>query len=226
MSGVRELWTFIWGWYNLPFTLSLVVCTFLSVLQFIGWVGDEFDLDGDADADGDMDADADADGDGDGPFHSFTTLTDFLGVGRVPLTLLLLLFSASFGLIGWLLNMAWLDLAALPASPLLLIVWPVALVLSVLLTSRLGRGVARLLPPLTTTATSKEQLVGRVARVISPQVDDSYGQVRLRDAAGTLITVFAVTIRDTSPITRDTEVVLLEFDPQRRRYTVAPLLEG
>lgn len=224
MSGLQELWAFIWGWYNLPFSLSLIVCTFLSLLQFIGWVGDEFDLDHDADADGDLDHDADADGHG--FFGSFTTLTDFLGVGRVPLTLLLLIFSASFGLVGWLLNMAWLEVAGLPASPLLLIVWPVAFALSLLLTSRLGRGIARLLPPLTTTATSKEELVGRVARVISPQVDDSYGQVRLRDAAGTLITVFAVTLRDTSPIARDTEVVLLEFDSQRRRYTVAPLLEG
>jgi membrane protein implicated in regulation of membrane protease activity len=229
VQSVSELWRFLWASYNLPFTLSILLFLLLSTLQFVGLVDldGDIDLDADADldvdADADMDADADADGDG---LESLTGILDLLGIGRVPLTVYLLMLTAVFGILGWTASALAQGLPGLATTPITCALWGGTLALSLLLTSRLARVFAPMIPSLYTTATSREQLVGRAAKVISPQVDGKYGQVRLRDAAGTQITVFAVTPNPAEPILRDTEVVLIEFDPERKLYTVVPLDSG
>jgi hypothetical protein len=57
--------------------------------------------------------------------------------------------------------------------------------------------------------------------VISPFVDDKYGQVRVRDQGGTLITVFAVA--HSAPISRSSEVALVSYDTAHKRFTVEKL---
>lgn len=228
MAALIDLWSFIWSWYNLPFTLSILVCLLLSALQFTGWLGDELELDSDLDADADLDAeleveaDSDFDSDGSAP----TSVLDFMGIGRVPLTLWLMVFTAAFGITGWMINRLWLQVTQNDLWGYMIVLWGVTSFISLFITSRFAGVLARILPSLTTTATSKEQLVGRVARVISPKVDGTYGQVRVQDAAGTRMTLFAITSKNSPPISRDTEVVLVDFDPERRIYTVMPLDHG
>jgi membrane protein implicated in regulation of membrane protease activity len=207
MDILSALWAFIWAGYNLPFTIALIVCLFLSGLQFTGLGGDDdsdLDADGDVDGDADADTDTDADADGDADGTPFTAILDFMGFGRVPLTIFLLLFTMVFGLSGWI-------------TTRLIFLW------SGFVTGRLARLMAQIIPSTTTTATGRDELVGRVGRVASPQVDTKYGQVKVRDAAGTLLTFFAVTPADELPIARDREVILVDFDPQRKLYTVVPL---
>lgn len=229
MSGLANLWVFIWSWYNLPFTLSIMFCMFLSALQFTGLLGDAFDFDADADmeADFDFDADADADFDGDANIESggggLTALLDFLGIRKVPLTVLLLLLSATFGISGWVLSYLWVNYIGLEQTIFFVGIWIAASLIALVFGSRLAVTVARAVPSTSTTATSKEGLVGRLAEVISPQISQSYGQVRVRDAAGTTIILFAVTPKDAKPIPRDRQVVLVDFDPKKRIYTVMPL---
>lgn len=224
MDALRDLWTFIWQWYNLPYTLSLLGTLFLGSLQFLG-LADDVGLGADADleVDGDLDAELDGDADGEALFGPVAGLFDLLGVGRVPLTLLLLLLTSTFGFLGWTANQLWLG-AGLPALwPFFVTGWVLVFALALLVTARLGLVVGGLVPPLTTSAATKEQLVGLPARVLSPTVTERYGQVRVRDGAGTLHTVFAVTPRSVPPIERDVDVVLVEFDPQKKLYTVVPL---
>lgn len=224
MDILGALWAFVWAGYNLPFTIALIVCVFLSALQFTGAVGDDDgDLDQDGDTDGDSDGDADAEGDGDLDGNPLTAILDFMGVGRVPLTIFLLLFTMVFGLSGWLSTRLIFGDNPAPFFPLILGVWLAVFVWSGFITGRLARLMAQLVPSTTTTATQRDQLVGRVGRVASPRVDTKYGQVKVRDAAGTLLTLFAVTPADEFPITRDAEVILVEFDPQRKLYTVVPV---
>ena len=94
---------------NLPFALALGLVTLLAVLQVValllGATLDHGDLDlhpyielhphidVDLDADGDLDLDAD----GIGPLAG---ALDWLGVGKLPLSILLTLWAASFGLAG------------------------------------------------------------------------------------------------------------------------------
>lgn len=224
MDILSALWAFIWAGYNLPFTIALIVCLFLSGLQFTGLVGDDGgDLDADADADVDSDADTDTDAEADGDGTPLTALLDFMGLGRVPLTIFLLLFTMVFGLSGWISTRLLFGDNPSPFFPLILGVWIAVFVWSSFITGRLARVMAHLIPSTTTTATGRDELVGRVGWVASPHVDTKYGQVKVRDAAGTLLTFFAITPADEPPIARDAEVILVDFDPQRKLYTVVPL---
>jgi hypothetical protein len=80
--------------------------------------------------------------------------------------------------------------------------------------------IGRALPPVSTTATRAQALVGRPGTVISPFVDGRYGMVHLRDDGGTLISLFAIT-EDEAPIARGQSVILLSYDAAQRRYLVA-----
>jgi hypothetical protein len=64
------------------------------------------------------------------------------------------------------------------------------------------------------------RLVARKGRVISPQVDQTYGQVKVRDPGGTLITVFARVDSDKPPIPRDAEVYLVDYDADKKVFTI------
>jgi hypothetical protein len=82
--------------------------------------------------------------------------------------------------------------------------------------------IGRAVPAFSSTATSVKRLVSRRGHVVSPQVDEKYGQVKVRDPGGTLITVFAVVDPGKLPILRDTEVILVEYDEATKRYVVVP----
>lgn len=244
MQALAELWTFVTAWYNLPFSLALLIFLALSALQFIGLEQDhdadaelqvdldhDIDLDSDLDLDHDLDVDHDADLDPDLDHDVGADVTDlstwvgvlqFLGVGQAPLTMILLLLVGSFGLLGWVMNM--LVLRVFPAYPnwALAAILVAALCLSVWVTSRAARFIGRVLPAFTSTATSTARLVSRPGRVISAQVDQSYGQVKLRDSGGTLITVFVKVDPGKPPIPRDTEVYLVGYDPDKKVFTVVP----
>jgi membrane protein implicated in regulation of membrane protease activity len=133
--------------------------------------------------------------------------------------IVLLIFFNSIGMLGWIFN--GLVRAALGVFPGLLFLGtlPLALVGGSLITSRATRLMGNLLPPISTTATRAQALVGRRGMVISPFVDQAYGMVHLRDAGGTLISVFAVT-NAAEPIQRGDEVLLLSYDEAQKRYVV------
>jgi hypothetical protein len=65
-------------------------------------------------------------------------------------------------------------------------------------------------------------LVGRRGRVSSGHVDQAYGQVKVRDPGGTLITVFAVVDPGKPSIACDSEVYLVEYDPVKKVFVVVP----
>ena len=118
------MWTPIFAWYNLPFTIMLMLCGLFAMLQLIG-LGDDSDSDLDADFDADIDADLDLDFDADADFDAdFDTDLDadadldvdadglpdllsvlaFLGVGKAPLMVVLVVLLGSMAVIGWTLN--------------------------------------------------------------------------------------------------------------------------
>ncbi len=151
---------------------------------------------------------------------SFLSALAFLGVGKAPLMVVLLILFGSMGLLGWLLNAFTVTLfgggyPALAFGGVLLVV----LVLGGVISSRTTLLIARALPPFVTTASRAEALVGRTGMVISPVVDEHYGQVHLRDPGGTLITVFAVT-RAEAPIPRGEQVVTVSYEADQKRYLV------
>ena len=188
----------------------------------------EHDIDGDADANSDADAETDTDSDAavDGAAtSSFVTPLAFLtqiGVGRAPLVIVLLILFGAAGICGWLLNSLVENVFGVYPAIALAAVLPAAFVAGGIASRRIASFIGGALPPVSTTATRSQSLVGRSGVVISPFVDERYGQVHLRDAGGTLISVFVITHAQ-PPIRRGDEVLLLTYDAAQRRYNVARL---
>jgi membrane protein implicated in regulation of membrane protease activity len=147
---------------NLPFSVALLVMLMIGAVEALGLGASavHLDLHGDVDGGGD--------------------LLGWLGIGKVPLLMLLVVFLALFGLVGLAIQQF--------AGPLpLWIAAPAAAVATLPLTGLGARGLARIMPRDETTAISLDSLVGRrgtitigTARRGSPaqaRVADIHGQV-------------------------------------------------
>ena len=228
---------FLLAWYNLPFTFLFIICIFFTLLQLLG-LGDDghqadsdtdlhldHDLDHDVDLDHDagLDHDADVDHDVDTEAHGleWLSLLAFIGIGKAPLVVVLLLLFGSSALTGWILNSLTLSLFASYPSLAITAVFPLALLTGALLTSRTSRFLGWMLPPISTTATAAAGLVGRRGIVISPTVSQKYGLVRVRDQGGTQINVFATTTG--TPIKQQTEVILVSYSAADKRYIASAI---
>ena len=156
--------------YNMPFAVALGLMLVLFVIQLLGFLDIDFDLDTDADTE--ISA---------GPVEGLLTL---LGLGRIPLTVWLVIFLLFFAGIGVSLQEF---AASLTGSPL--DAWLAGLIAgaaAVPVTGVLARPVGRILPQDETSAVSTDTLLGRraqitegVARTGSParaKVHDVHGQ--------------------------------------------------
>jgi hypothetical protein len=144
---------------NLPFSVALLVMLMIGAVEAVGLGASAVHLDLHADADG-----------GD--------LLGWLGIGRVPLLMLLVVFLALFGLIGLAIQQF--------AGPLSLwIAVPAAAAGALPLTGFGGRGLARVMPGDETTAVSLDSLVGRRGTItIGTARRGSPAQARVADIHG------------------------------------------
>ena len=176
-------------------------------------IGHDIDHDIDHDLDHDVEHDISRDS-----LSGFSWLA-FIGIGKAPLMVVILIVLMTTGLLGWLVNGLAVGILGFFPGLLLLATFLVSLLAGSLVTSRVTRFIGRALPPVSTTATRAQGLVGRPGTVISPFVDGRYGMVHLRDDGGTLISLFAIT-EDEQPIVRGESVILLSYDATQRRYLV------
>lgn len=233
---ITNVWAFVSAWYNLPFSVLLGLCAILAGLQMLGLGGDDDsdpDLEGEADIDPDLDTESDLDSETDSDVVPDTvgeagtpsptlSLLAFLGVGKAPLLVVLLILFGTLGLLGWSANALVEALLGNYPAVMLAITSPLALVIAFVVTARLARWLGKTLPPLSTTASKAEALVGRLGTVISPFVDRSYGMIHLRDSGGTLISVFAISATEQT-LKRGERIVLASYDPERKCFVVARL---
>ncbi|MBN1607663.1 MAG: DUF1449 family protein, partial [Polyangiaceae bacterium] len=137
-----------------------------------------------------------------------------LGVGRVPLGLLLaldLLLFGGLGVVGAESLARWL-----PRSVAATLWLPVALVGGACLGARVARFVARRLPTEETYAVSRDALIGQIGRA-ELEVDARFGRAKVIDDGGAL---HFVRCRSTGPrIAAGTELVLTDRDAETGVYT-------
>lgn len=219
-----NVFAFLFDWYNLPFTLALLTGIVLALLQLFGGFGDndaevEAAPGGDLAVDGDLDADAPAGAGGQlaapaGPLAA-------LGVGRVPLVLIIMALLSSLGALGLFANSLLSAMANPYPGAAFVPVFLLAAIGALPLTRVISGGLARMAPR-TSTAVNHEDLVGRAGMVVSAGVSQTYGRVAVRDRYGTLHTVFAVIERG-EPLPVNSEVALLSYDAVQRRFTVRAL---
>src|SRR5262245_44065729 len=158
------------------------------------------DVSADADADSDVDSDADHDADHDteseagAPTSSTAMLVlSWLGLGKVPLSILLMVLAMCWGFIGFVTNNAAKDSAprmlksADPAT-VALVSLPLAGIGSLLITSTLSRIFAKVMPKNETYARRRHELLGNSGDAIY-DIDSHFGMASVRDDRGNLFQV-------------------------------------
>ena len=133
---------------NVAFVTAIVLMLLIGVVQLIG-LGDHLG--------GDFDADLHVDGD--------FNLLSWLGVGRLPLLMLLIVFLAIFGIAGLILQQAVSDWAGAPLDAW--VAGPAVAIAALPLAGFAARGLARILPHDHTTAVPLEVLIGTTAQVVT-----------------------------------------------------------
>lgn len=146
---------------NIAFVSAIVLMLLIGVVELAG-LGGAFDLDADIDG---------------------GNLLSWLGVGRLPLLMLLVVFLAIFGTIGLIGQQLSLDTTGALITPW--IAAPAALAASLPLTGFAARGLARILPQDHTTAVTLDALVGRFGSIVTGRAAaGSPARVRVEDHHG------------------------------------------
>lgn len=222
----------ILAWWNLIFLLPALAAFLYLLLLATGTVAaDSGDIDADIDADVDLDA-----GDVHGIEHAIGEaapgpngaaqpgglghILSLVGIGRAPLSLLLISFSFLWGFVGWVANGIF---GALLTSPRVFI-WPsllVALAASLVLTRLLANGLHRVLPATETYSVSNRQLVGRLASV-RYAVSASAGSAQLYDDQGRMHEVPVRVLPGEAAIPARSQVVLWRYDAEANAFLVVP----
>jgi len=204
-------------WYNLVFTVPIVLVIFYLILQIFGLA---IDIGGDTDADADADVDADVDtGIDDIPF--FDRAMSFVNVGKVPLTIIIATFLLFWGVTGYTTNGAIRKImnGSFP-SFFIIISCFAALVVGVIATKFLSGIIARIVPEIETYSSNNEALLGLVAQVVSAQVTTNFGRAKVKDQHGNFLTVFCKTKDGKEVPKHGDEVVLVDYDPSDKKFEV------
>lgn len=147
------------------------------------------------------------------PFRGALSL---IGVGRIPLSLVLMSFFFLWGFFGWVGNQVFGSLLPSPA----LFIWPslaVALIGAGAFTRLLAMRLGRLMPSTESYGASTRELVGRIADV-RYAVTETSGTVQLYDAYGTMHEVPARVMPGEPAISAGERVVLWRYDGGEGAY--------
>jgi membrane protein implicated in regulation of membrane protease activity len=226
---------FLIAWANVPFAIAAGVAALFALLQVTGVLGllagggegeANADVDHDVDADVDHDVDADADHDADhahdaGDRGWGAAALAPLGVGKIPFSLIWQTYALAFAAIGFGLNLHYLGKAA--AVPLVSLAWtmPASLLGGYVAVALVARLLGPVLSSKDQEATSRAQLVGQIGVVISSQVDQEFGEVRIRDKSGHDVRVICKLPKGTvKPVREHRSVVVIDYEPERGELLV------
>jgi membrane protein implicated in regulation of membrane protease activity len=169
---------------NFPFAVALTVMLLIGVVEALGLGASAVHLDIDADA------------------HA-GDLLGWLGVGQVPLLMVLVVFLAAFGLLGLAVQQAVGPFPLWLASA-------IAGVVALPVTGLGARGLARIMPQDETTAVSLDTLVGKRGTItVGTARTGSPAQARVRDVHGQPHYVMVEPHDEAHPIAEGETVLLL-----------------
>jgi hypothetical protein len=195
-------------WWNLIFLLPAFAAVLYVLLLAVGALPfDDMGLHFDAHA-GHVDHDVPGDHD----------LLGILGVGRVPISIVLIGFSLLWGVIGWFAMRAFQSVWPEPG----VFIWPsllVALVGAAGLTRLMTRLLSRVMPGTETYGAGTRELIGRMAETRYP-ISPTGGTVQVYDQYGTLHEVPARVLTGEAMIPAGARVVLWRYDDVTGSYLV------
>ena len=204
--------------YNFIFILPIFLVILYIVLQFIGFHSDgggiiHADM-GDIGMSLDDDMKVEADG------STLNYVLSFLGVGKVPITMILVPLLMAWGIAGYVCNHIITHTLKPPHWPFMLGSIIVAATAGVLTAKLFAGAISIILPTAERSATSKKELIGKTARVTSGQVTKSFGRARLRDDYGNSITIYCKIPHGKRTPRKSDEVILLDYDEEDRKFEV------
>ncbi|MEZ4221911.1 MAG: DUF1449 family protein [Polyangiaceae bacterium] len=207
------------AWNNLVFLIPIALAVVLMFGSATGLseFGADVDVDADVnvDADADMDADADADADTEHDADGGYSVLTLLGVGKVPLSLLLMTALFLFGGIG--LCTSTILSPVLGGNLAGVVALTGAVVGAAVLTGVVARIVARVLPSTETYAGDELDLVGCTG-VALLDIGESFGVAHVADDGGALMKIRCRTYE--GRIEKGAAVLVTELDPESHVFTV------
>jgi len=233
----------LFGWWNLLFLAPFFVALlYLGVYTLTGIGGGDGDAGGDheveADADADVDSDAEAEAD---PGHSGEHLTgggaahphsaegrggasgplaialNWLGVGRAPLSLLLIVLMLTWGAAGFLVNSAFRPTAGWEAAKFSI---PIAVIAGVMVTKAVSGAIGRFVPLNDTAALRRRALVGTVGEALY-DITPAFGVAVVRDPNHDLQQVACRVGEGVETIPKGTRVKLVAYSEAEKSFFVA-----
>ena len=223
--------TWMLNGFNLIFIVPLLLAlVYLGLYTFSGWTFGDADVDADVDHDVEHDVDHDVDHDvehdadhdhavGGGNGSGVLAVLSFFGLGRVPLSVLLMILLMSWGVIGFAANSyARENLPALAPHPWVLSV-PLAAAGSLLFTKLFAGLVGRYLPTNETYARRRHELLGSVGETVLP-TDKTFGMVAVRDNRGELFQHACRLEAGDRTIPKGTKVKLVAYNANERMFYV------
>jgi membrane protein implicated in regulation of membrane protease activity len=185
----------------------------------------DHDVDGDHDASAEHDADTDGDADSDhdaeaddaaGSQTSIATAAmGWLGVGRVPLSILLMVALMTWGAAGLICSAILQDRGVFAAW----ISIPVAAGVSVLITHFVAAFIGKYLPLNETSARRRHALLGLTGQAMLP-INDHFGMVSVRDATGDLYQVACRAAATNESINKGEPVKLVAYNSSQQMFLV------
>jgi membrane protein implicated in regulation of membrane protease activity len=190
-------------WWNLIFLLPALAAVLYVLLLAVGAAPVD-------DAGFDFDADVEGDGGHD--------LLSVLGLGRVPLSLILVSFCMLWGIIGWFAVGAFSTIWPQPGT----FIWPslvAALLGAALLTRLMTNVLGRIMPRTESYGAGARELVGRLAEA-RYAITATGGTVQVYDQHGSLHEVPARVLPGEAPIPAGARVILFRYDDVAGSYLV------
>jgi len=228
------------SWWNLifelPFGLGLL---YLALYTLSGWTFGEagaemnldhdvdasldadghisFEHDADAGADSNASAEHDADQDHNTPSGLFTALS-WLGVGKAPLSIVLMVLMLSWGAIGFAVNQRLMQQPLDRSAPAAIIISGIG---SLLITRFVSVLIGKYLPSNETYARRRHELLGSLAEALYP-IDAKFGMAIGRDDRGERFEVACRTEADQEPVAKGSPVQLVGYSAKERMFFVVP----
>jgi membrane protein implicated in regulation of membrane protease activity len=207
-------------WYNLIFTVPILLVLFYVILQIFGLA---MDFGGDTDADaGDADIDVDADGGimPDVDLSALDRALGFINIGKVPLTIVIATFLLFWGVSGFMANGIIRSVLDGFPSAFIMASCGVALVIGIMGTKFLSGIIARTFPTVETYSSSNQSLLGQVAKVVSGEVTEKFGRAKVEDPYGNRLTIFCKVQDGKEAPKRGDDVLLVDYDPLDKKFEV------
>ena len=149
----------------------------------------------------------------DSPSTGISSSLSWLCLDRLPLMIWLVLLLTAFGVTGYLINAVSLNLFDTQINRLFSI--PVALVLGLILTARLGNFIARLLPKNESSATHQDQFSGSVATItVGKATQHSPAEAKFTDQFKQVHYVMVEPIEEGSVFHQGDDVILVNKGPR------------